>query len=169
MAVVITYWQLSIRLAPSVGVCAEAAVLPQDEATAAVVLGAILARNFGTRWPGMYRAQVDTHADSEPVTVVEADARVALARSLLTRTSANGQPSYEDFTASRLARVREAVLVAARDGSSRLAVPDRDREAAGAAAGRTASGSLLADVVPGVPTPPVHPAPRPALSVAEER
>jgi hypothetical protein len=77
----IEYWQGRLRLA-TFGVREAAWSLPQDEVTAAVVLGALLARHLtDDRWPGEYRAAVRTGSVS--VEVAEDDPRVASARKLL--------------------------------------------------------------------------------------
>jgi hypothetical protein len=77
----IEFWQGGLRLA-AFGVREAAWSLPQDEVTAAVVLGALLARNLADeRWPGEYRAMVPTGAG--PVEVAEDDPRVAQARAML--------------------------------------------------------------------------------------
>lgn len=105
-----TYWQGEIPLAASGGMCALGASLPQDQATAAVVLAAILARNFAAgQWPGWYRAQVDEPGGA--VAVVEDDARVRLARGLLERRAAAG------FTVAVLAVVRGELLAQTSGGA----------------------------------------------------
>ena len=77
----IEYWQGRLRLA-AFGVRDAAWSLPQDEVTAAVVLGALLARNVAEDWwPGEYRAVVRSGAGA--VEVAEDDPRVASARKLL--------------------------------------------------------------------------------------
>lgn len=106
----ITLWQGEIRLAEDRGLCAAGEVLPQDEATAAVMIAAILARNFASDcWPGWYRAQLDGPGDA--VTVEEGDTRVRLARVLLERRQ------VADFTAPALAVVRARVLASTLGGS----------------------------------------------------
>jgi hypothetical protein len=149
MASVITYWQESLRLAGDVGVCAEASGLPQDEATAAVVIAAILARHFGQRPSAlacaMYRAELVTDDGSSSVVSGE-DARVAFARSLLSNALRNGRVAGRDFAAPQLARVRETVLAAVR-AEQESAAPACDQGAA-KTAGRTAPG-MPSDAGPG--------------------
>lgn len=100
---VITYWQDELKLAGDIGLCGEAISLPQDEATAAVVIAAILDRNFGTGyWSGCYRARIE--GPDGVAVVMEDDARVRLARVLL----ANRDRS--ELTASTLAAARGGVL-----------------------------------------------------------
>lgn len=100
---VISYWQGCLRLAPDFGVCGEAVSLPQDEATAAVVIAAILVRNFAPgQWPGWYRARIE--APGGVVTVAEDDTRVRLARLLLANRERPG------LTACALATARVGVL-----------------------------------------------------------
>ena len=138
----ISYWQQSLRLAGDVGVCAVAPGLPQDEATAAVVIAAILARNFGPRPPalscGMYRAELDTGNGSCVVRGV--DARVVLARRLLARAVPGDRMVWRGFTTAELAQVREAVLIALQAGQLELAIPACDRNT-DQAADRTAPGT----------------------------
>ncbi len=99
----ITYWQGQLRLAGNVGMCAEASSLPQDDATAAVVIAAILVRHFAReQWPGCYRALIEGPGGT--VTVAEDDERVRLARLLL----ANRE--RRELTASTLAAARAGVL-----------------------------------------------------------
>ena len=100
---VISYWQGCLRLAPDVGVCGEAVSLPQDEATAAVVIAAILARHYAcAHWPGCYQARIEMPGGV--VTVAEDDERVRLARLLLY------QRERPELTACALAAVRSKVL-----------------------------------------------------------
>ena len=100
---VITYWQGELRLAGDIGVCAEAATLVQDEATAAVMIAAILVRNFAPgQWPSWYRARIE--APGGVAVVTEDDARVRLARLLLANRE---RPA---LTACALATVRAGVL-----------------------------------------------------------
>lgn len=88
-----------------VGMGAAALVLPQDESTAAVRIGAILARNYGERLPGEYRAVItDGREESEPVVIAEDDPRVLLARDLFVKI-ARGR----DYTAEEFATVRQAL------------------------------------------------------------
>ncbi len=103
---VISYWQGCLRLVADPGdpgVCGEAVSLPQDEATAAVVIAAILVRHFARgQWPGWYRARIE--GPGGVMTVTEDDERVRLARLLLDRYGRLG------LTASALAAVRGRVL-----------------------------------------------------------
>jgi hypothetical protein len=91
-----------------VGMGAAALVLPQDELTAAVRIGGILARNYGERLPGEYRAVI-TNGDEagEPAVVAEIaedDPRVLLARDLLVKIA-----QWRDYTAEEFATVRQAL------------------------------------------------------------
>lgn len=104
----ITYLQgpaQSLVVVADVGSGAAALRLPQDEATAAVRIGAILARNFGTRLPGEYRALITTEDGADPVAVAEDDPRVLLARDLLAKM-AQGR----DYTVEELGAVRRALI-----------------------------------------------------------
>lgn len=96
----ITYLQGSAVLA-DVGSGAQALALPQDESTAVVRIAAILARNYGSRMPGEYRALINTGDGADPVVVAEEDPRIARARDLLTAIAAD-----RDYTAAELAAVR---------------------------------------------------------------
>lgn len=99
----ISYWQGCLRLAPFAGTCDEAASLPQDEATAAVTIAAILVRHFArNRWPGWYQARIE--GPGGVVTVAEDDERVRLARLLLS------EYQQQEVSASVLAAVRSKVL-----------------------------------------------------------
>src|SRR5437016_2916612 len=78
----IAYWQCDMRLVPA---NPQTRTLPQDEATAAVVIAAILARNLESgSWPGEYWASVDSGGADPPAVVAEDDPRVAVARATLT-------------------------------------------------------------------------------------
>ena len=112
---VISYWQGCVRLAPDVGLCGEAASLPQDEATAAVVIAAILVRHYARgRWPGWYQARIE--GPGGVVTVAEDDERVRLARLVL-----EGRERPE-LTASALNAVRSRVLASTLGGKARPTV-----------------------------------------------
>ena len=116
---VISYWQDCLRLADGVGMCGEAASLPQDEATAAVVIAAILVRHYARgRWPGWYRARIE--GAGGVVTVAEDDERVRLARLLL---EAHGRA---DYAASTLTAVRGKVLACVLGEPVRPAAAGRD-------------------------------------------
>jgi len=100
---VITYWQGGLPLAGDIGICGEAVSLPQDEATAAVVIAAILTRNYGaSQWPGCYRARIE--AAGGALVVAEDDARVRLARLVLAHRD---RPQLD---AATLAAARGTVL-----------------------------------------------------------
>jgi hypothetical protein len=90
---------------------AVALALPQDELTAAVRIGGILARNYGDRLPGEYRAvitgddaDVDVD-DGNAVVVHEDDPRVLLARDLLAKIGRG-----RDYTAEEFVAVRETLI-----------------------------------------------------------
>lgn len=100
----ITYWQCAFPLATA-GVIAEAASLPQDQVTAAVVVAALIARHPDP-WPGAYTALVDD-GDGEPFVVDPDDPRVKLARQVL----ASFGPDYI-HNAPELAKTRHAILQA---------------------------------------------------------
>ncbi|MGH3414976.1 MAG: hypothetical protein ACRDVE_20905 [Actinocrinis sp.] len=106
----------------NLGSGAAALELPQDETTAAVRIGAILARNYGELMPGEYRAVIEdpTGTSDRPsdngvqdgtgdggyaVVVGEDDPRVARARDLLA-----GIAKGRDYTAAELGAVRQALL-----------------------------------------------------------
>jgi hypothetical protein len=81
--------------------------LPQDEVTAAVILGALLARNFAAGWwPGEYRAVVRFDDGRCPVEIAEEDPRVKAARERLFRL---GQYDYGEMEL-RMARAAAAAL-----------------------------------------------------------
>jgi hypothetical protein len=86
-----------------VGMGAAALLLPQDELTAAVRIGGILARNYGERLPGEYRALITTGDEDDPVVVTENDPRVLLARDLLAKIAQGRDYTIEDFAAVRQA------------------------------------------------------------------
>ena len=100
----ITYYQGAVVLA-DVGVGAQALALPQDEFTAVVRIAGILARNYGERMPGEYRAVIETGRDGSPVVVNEDDPRIARARDLLMSIATD-----RDFTAAELEKVRRALM-----------------------------------------------------------
>jgi hypothetical protein len=103
----ITYFQGAEVLA-DVGNGAQALVLPQDEATAIVRMAAILARNFGSRMPGEYRAVIapgDDANDAPPVVIAENDPRVVRARHLLSAIA-----NDREYTVAELGAVRLALL-----------------------------------------------------------
>jgi len=108
----IEYWQGGLRLV-AFGGRDVARSLPQDETAAAVVLGAMLARNFddGT-WPGEYRAVV--LGDGARVVIAEDDLRVAAARAMLRDLFAveDGCPVRRDFSSEELQAARRALLAA---------------------------------------------------------
>jgi len=90
-----------------VGMGAAALVLPQDELTAAVRIGGILARNYGERLPGEYRAVITNGDQDDPVVVAEVaedDPRVLLARDLLAKIA-----QWRDYTAAEFAAVRQTL------------------------------------------------------------
>lgn len=84
-----------------VGMGAVALLLPQDELTAAVRIGAILARNYGERLPGEYRAVLTPGDGDEQVVVTEDDPRVLLARDLLAKIAQGRDYTVEEFAAVR--------------------------------------------------------------------
>jgi hypothetical protein len=104
-SVEIEYWQGGLRLV-AFDLRAVSRSLPQDEATAAAVLGALLARNIADdRWPGVYRAVV--REGSGVVEVAEDDLRVAAVRELLRgcrERGLDGQPARRDFTEEEFAQ-----------------------------------------------------------------
>ncbi len=100
----ITYFQGSVVLA-DVGTGAEARALPQDQLTAVVRIAAILARNFGTRMPGEYRALIRAGHDAADLVVTEQDSRVARARDLLMAIATD-----RDYTAAELGAARQALI-----------------------------------------------------------
>ncbi|MBS2963387.1 hypothetical protein KGA66_10045 [Actinocrinis puniceicyclus] len=102
----ITYLQGAVVLA-DVGSGAQALALPQDELTALVRIAAILARNFGSRLPGEYRA-VLRDADGSHRVITEDDPRIAQARDLLRAIAQD-----RDYTAPELEQVRQALSNAA--------------------------------------------------------
>lgn len=109
----ITYWQGRTGATPTMLADPAPGQMPQDEATAAVVIAAILARNIADgRWPGEYSAHVSSDTAAEPVLVNEDDPRVAVARKLLISLTGGGYfaREYRDFTAQELTRARQAVL-----------------------------------------------------------
>lgn len=138
---VISYWQGCMRLTPGIGVCGDAVSLPQDEATASVVIAAILVRNY-TRGqsPGWYQARIE-EADSV-VVVTEDDARVRLARLLLELRA------QTEFTARAVAAVRGRVLASTLGESAAPAVSD-EGWVTDPAAVRSASGLLPLGGMPG--------------------
>ncbi len=117
----IRYLQGAVTVA-DVGSGAAALELPQDETTAAVRIGAILARNYGTLMPGEYSAVLEDPAGSPGgpqriarhagtndggygVVIGEDDPRVARARDLLA-----GIAKGRDYTAAELDAVRHQLL-----------------------------------------------------------
>lgn len=115
----IEYWQGRLRLV-AFGGRDVARSLPRDEVTAAVVLGAMLARNRddGT-WPGEYRAVVRNGGTA--VVVREDDLRVAAARAALHDlfVMERGQPVRRDFSAAELEAARCVVMAVEAPGSGR--------------------------------------------------
>jgi len=91
-----------------VGMGAAALVLAQDELTAAVRIGGILARNYGERLPGEYRAVITDGDEKDGQVVVaevaEDDPRVLLARDLLAKIA-----QWRDYTAEEFATVRQTL------------------------------------------------------------
>ncbi len=83
---------------------AAALALPQDALTAAVRIGAVLARNYGKLLPGEYQAVVEGENGAGPVVVTEDDPRVLQARDLFA-----GIAQGRDYTAEEFGAVREAV------------------------------------------------------------
>jgi hypothetical protein len=109
-AMEIEYWQGGFQLV-AFGMREASRSLPQDEATAAVMLGALLARNFADdAWPGVYQAVV--RDERTTVTVAEDDLRVAAVRELLRgcRELSNGQQIRRDFTAEEFDQARTLAL-----------------------------------------------------------
>jgi hypothetical protein len=106
----IDYWQGGLRLVAFDGRDV-ARALPQDEVTAVVVLGALLARNFADDvWPGEYRAVV--HGGGGTVAVAEDDLRVLAARKMLQDlfTMEYGRVARRDLNTEELMAARCAVL-----------------------------------------------------------
>ena len=116
----ITYLQGPVQdlvVLADVGMGAVALALPQDELTAAVRIGGILARNYGDRLPGEYRAVITgDDADEGPdvdldvddgnaVVVYEDDPRVLLARDLLAKIGRG-----RDYTIEEFVTVRETLI-----------------------------------------------------------
>lgn len=114
----ITYLQGPVQdlvVLADVGMGAVALALPQDELTAAVRIGGILARNYGDRLLGEYRAvitgddadegtDVDVDVDLDDgnaVVVHEDDPRVMLARDLLAKIGRGRDYTIEEFVAVR--------------------------------------------------------------------
>lgn len=79
--------------------------LPADEATAAVLLAALLIRRHTNQWTGEYGAVIDPEDGSRPVLITEEDPHVMIARGLLLTIADHG--SYRD---DELTRVRAAIL-----------------------------------------------------------
>jgi hypothetical protein len=108
----IEYWQGGLRLVAFDGRDV-ASSLPQDEASAAVVLGALLTRHFADgAWPGEYRAVVRC-GDGAVLEVGEDDLRVAAVRELLRgcrEQSLDGSWVRRDFTVEELVQARELAL-----------------------------------------------------------
>jgi hypothetical protein len=108
----IEYWQGRLQLVAFDGRDVVRS-LPRDEVTAAVVLGAMLARNRddGT-WPGEYRAVV--RIGDTAVVVAEDDLRVAVARTVLCGLFPvdRGQLVRRDFSEEELEATRRAVIAA---------------------------------------------------------
>lgn len=100
----ITYFQGAVVLA-DVGTGAQALALPQDESTALVRIAAILARNYGSRMPGEYRAVIEGGDAAGPVVVAEDDPRMTRARALLRAIATD-----REYTAAELSAVRLALL-----------------------------------------------------------
>ena len=114
----IEFWQGRLRLA-AFGVRDAAWSLPQDEVTAAVVLGALLARNLAEdRWPGEYRAVVRSVAGS--VEVAEDDPRVVSARVMLRGLFEveYGKVLWREFRAAELEWARGVLLAAGSEPGS---------------------------------------------------
>jgi hypothetical protein len=88
-----------------VGMGAAVLALPQDELTAAVRIGGILARHYGEWLPGEYRAVVAQEDGTDPVVVAEHDPRVLRARDLLA-----GIARDRDYTAEEFAAVRQTLM-----------------------------------------------------------
>jgi len=112
----IEYWQGPLRLV-TFGGRDVARSLPRDEVTAAVVLGAILARNRDDGiWPGEYRAVVCS--GGRAVLVAEDDLRVATARKTLRDLFVMncGQPVRRDFSVTELEAARRIVMAAGAPG-----------------------------------------------------
>ena len=108
----IEYWQGPLRLV-AFGGRDVARSLPRDEVTAAVVLGAILARHLDDgNWPGEYRAVL--RSGGRVIVVAEDDHRVAVARSALLDlfVTDHGQLKRRDFSAAELEVARGAVTAA---------------------------------------------------------
>jgi hypothetical protein len=100
----ITYYQYTAAL--SALFLAESRTLPQDAATAAAQIAAIVARNPSReKWPGAYVARIRPGDGSEPWTLTEDDAAVAEARRVL-----EGFGRNRPYSASELAVARQAVL-----------------------------------------------------------
>lgn len=100
----ITYLQgppQSTVVLADVGMGAAVLALPQDELTAAARIGAILARHYGQRLPGEYRAVVAQEDGTEAVVVAEHDPRVLRARDLLAAITRDRDYTVEEFAAVR--------------------------------------------------------------------
>jgi hypothetical protein len=91
-----------------VGMGAAVLALPQDELTAAVRIGGILARHYGDRLPGEYRAVVAQGDGTDAAVVAEHDPRVLRARDLLA-----GIARDRDYTAEEFAAVRQTLIESA--------------------------------------------------------
>jgi hypothetical protein len=100
----ITYYQYTAPL--SALFLAESRTLPQDAATAAAQIAAIVARNPSRdRWPGAYIARITPDDGSRPWTLAEDDPAVIEARRVL-----EGFGRNRPYSASELAVARKAVL-----------------------------------------------------------
>jgi hypothetical protein len=100
----ITYLQGPARstvVLADVGMGATVLALPQDELTAAARIGAILARHYGDRLPGEYRAVVAGEDGTDPVVVAERDPRVLRARDLFAAIARDRDYTAEEFTEVR--------------------------------------------------------------------
>ena len=100
----ITYLQGAVVLA-DVGSGAAALALPQDEVTAVVRIAAILARNYGARMPGEYRALIDAGDGAKRTVITEEEPWVVKARELLASIATD-----RDYTAAELDAVRQVLL-----------------------------------------------------------
>lgn len=84
----------------------EASRLPADEASAAVLLAALLNRAHANRWTGQYGAVIDPQDGSRPVVIAEDDPRVLIARGLLLTIAGHGQYREDELTSVRATVLR---------------------------------------------------------------
>lgn len=79
--------------------------LPADEATAAVLLAALLNRRHANQWTGEYGAVIDREDGTQPIVIAEDDPLVMIARGLLLTVAEHGFCNQDE-----LSKVRAAIL-----------------------------------------------------------